>query len=77
MKQKLEKYANRVDSVYNISLLFMWIWFWTLFFPGFDNIYSINVGLSVVAFGLACWFEYLFNETYYRAKTILNERYGE
>jgi hypothetical protein len=77
MKQKLQKYITKVDSVYNISLLFMWIWVATLFFPEFDNIYSINVCISIVVFGLACWFEYLENETYDRVKTILEQRYGE
>lgn len=77
MKQKLEKYIIKVNSVYNISLLFMWIWVATLFFPEFNNIYSINIGLSIIVFGLAWWFEYLTNETYDRVKTILEERYGE
>ena len=77
MKQKLEKYVNKVDTVYNVSLLFTWIWVATLFFPLFDNIYLVNVGISIGVFGLACWFEYLANETYDRAKTILEERYGE
>lgn len=77
MKQKLIRYVNKINTLYNISLWFMWIWVGTLFFPELDNIYSINVVLSFLAFGLACWFEYLSNETYYRAKTILEERYGE
>lgn len=77
MKQKLEKYVNKVDTVYNVSLLFMWIWLATLFLPNFVNVYLVNIGLSIIVFGLACWFEYLENETYDRAKTILEERYGE
>ena len=75
MKQKLEKYIDRIDYLHAATFTGMVLWFISLFFGYSENLILTNISLSVLTFILTVICDKVMGENYYRAKDILIYRY--